>query len=100
MEIKTAEEADAYFKIKSEERIIEIESKLNGMAKDNSLVVVLITGFIFLIFGYFYWSELQQPASLFWVLIITTMSLPPHAALSAKRTKLFLELIELKTKKV
>jgi hypothetical protein len=99
MEISTPEEADAYFKLKSNERILEIESKLNKLSQNKNVAVTLIMVSLFAVVGV-YWEALQQPVSFFWVFIITTPMLSAQEALSAKRTKLFLELIELKTKKV
>ena len=99
MEISTPEEADAYFKIKTDDRILEIETKLNRLSKSKNMVVTLIMASVFVIVGV-YWEALHQPASFFWVFIITTPIFSAQEALSAKRTKLFLELLELKTKKV
>jgi len=99
MKISTPEEAEAYFIIKTDDRILEIETKLKRLSRTKNVALVLIMVSVFVAVGV-YWEALQQPASFLMVFIIITPALSGQEVLSAKRTKLLLELIELKTKNV
>jgi len=102
VEINTTESAQAYYKIRTDARIRKIELKINKLSSSNSgfLAILVMAGALILAGLYwdaFNWSIFMQSTSFLHVLAIVMPAFLGQQILSSKRTKLLLELLELKT---
>ena len=96
-DIDTKEKAEAYFDIKTTERISELEAKIAKSNPNRIVILIVILSFIALS-GY--WEALQQPISVASAFTAFAFAFSAQGFISAKRTQYFFELIELKTKNV
>jgi len=87
IDIDNKEKANAYFDIKTQERILKLETRINKLSS-NTIVSYSIIFSVILLSGY--WQILQEPISFvkaFMLISIMTMSLE---LISSKRTQYLL----------
>ncbi len=102
MEINTIESAEAYCKIRTPDaRIRKIELRINKLSSSRGLLVILVMASAFILAGLYWdafnWNVFMQPVSFLHVFTIVMPAFFGQQVLSSKRTKLLLELLELKT---
>ena len=97
LDIDTKEKSDAYFDIKTAERISELEAKIEKLNPNRIVILIVILSSIALS-GY--WDALKQPISVITAFTAVALTISAQGYLSSKRTQYLLELIDLKTKNV